>query len=64
MRWIFREPLLKGRLSTIDLPVLTSLDQLFFNENVIYLFYKTGYLNEEVKCTSVLSLPLQLVFLG
>jgi hypothetical protein len=41
-----RESLLRGRLSTVDLLVLTSLDQFFD-----LLFYKTSYLNEEVNCT-------------
>jgi hypothetical protein len=45
-----------GRLSTVDLLVLTSLDQLLY-----YLpFYKTNNLNEEVNCTepsSSVSIP-------
>jgi hypothetical protein len=41
-----------GRLSTVSLLVLASLDQLFFyKENYIYFFYKTSYLNEEVNRT-------------
>ncbi len=43
-----REALLKGRISTADLLVLTSLDQLFFK---LKLFFKTTYLNSEVDCT-------------
>ncbi len=39
------------RLSTVDLLVLTSLDQLLFYENIIFLFYKTSYLNWEVNRT-------------
>jgi hypothetical protein len=46
-------PYVRGRLSTVDLLVLTSLDQL--------LFYKISYFNEEVM---VLSLPQQFVFRG
>jgi hypothetical protein len=47
-----REPLLKGRLSTVDLLVLTSLDQLLLIVQTHYLhFYKTSYPNEEVNCT-------------
>jgi hypothetical protein len=39
-----REPLLKGKL--------TSLDQSNFDvENIFYLCYKTSYLNEDVNCT-------------
>jgi hypothetical protein len=35
----------------VDFLVLNSLDQLLFeNENIIYVFYKTCYLNEEVNC--------------
>ncbi len=48
-----KESLLTGRLSTIDLLVLTSEDQLtpFDIANIIYFFCKTSYLNEEVICT-------------
>jgi hypothetical protein len=46
------EVLSRGRLSMVDLLVLTSLDQLLFKiENIIKLFYKTSCLNEEVNCT-------------
>ncbi len=39
----------RGRLSTVDLLVLTSLDQIYWK---CYLpFYKTIYLNEVVNCT-------------
>ncbi len=42
----------RGRLSTVDLLVLTSLDQLLFAVMIFfYLCYKTSYLNEEVNCT-------------
>jgi hypothetical protein len=38
-----------GRLSTVDLLVLTSLDQLLFILKIVFtFFYKTSYLNEEV----------------
>ncbi len=43
-----------GRLSTVNLLVLTSLYKLlFYNENILYIlfFHKTSYLNEEVNCT-------------
>jgi hypothetical protein len=56
-----REASLKGEgsvqltslyLSTADLLVLTSLVKLnFYTENIIYHFYNTSYLNEEVNCT-------------
>ena len=36
------------RLTSLHLPVYTSL---FKTENIIYLCYKTSYLNEEVNCT-------------
>jgi hypothetical protein len=39
------------RLCTVDLLVLTSLDQLLKLKNIISLLYKTSYLNEEVNCT-------------
>ncbi len=52
----------RGRLRTVDLFVLTSLDQLIFGiENINYLLYKTSYLNEEVNCTEP---SLQLEFPG
>jgi hypothetical protein len=41
-------------LTTVDLLVLTSLDQLLFILKILFtlfLFYKPGYLNEEVNCT-------------
>jgi hypothetical protein len=37
-----RESLLKGRLSTVDLLAITSLDEL----QTIFTFYKTSYLDE------------------
>ncbi len=40
-----------GRISTIDLLVLTNLDQLILVLNIFFLFYKTSYLNKEVNCT-------------
>jgi hypothetical protein len=41
-----------GRLNTIDLLLLTSLDQLIFMLKILFqFFYKTSYLNEEVNCT-------------
>jgi hypothetical protein len=53
-------PYLRGWMSTVDLHVLTSLDQLLFeNAHIFYLFDKTSYLNEDVNRT-----PLQLVFLA
>jgi hypothetical protein len=49
-----KEPLLKGKaLSTIDLLVLNSLDNLLFLMKILFtLFKKTSYLNEEVNGTS------------
>ncbi len=49
---------LRGRLSTVDLLILTSLDPLIF---ILNLFYKTRYLNEEVNSSEP---SPQLVFLG
>ncbi len=43
---------LGGRFSTVDLLVLTSLDQFVSKLKILFfLFYKTSYLNEEVNCT-------------
>jgi hypothetical protein len=36
-----------GRLNTVDLHVLTSLDQLLLTLKTLFTFYKTSYLNEE-----------------
>jgi len=42
----------RGMFSTVDLLVLTSLDQLLWILKIyIYSFYKTSYLYKEVKCT-------------
>ncbi len=49
-----KEPLLKGRLSTLHLLVLTSLNQLIYTLNAVnitYLCYKTSYPHEEVNST-------------
>ncbi len=40
-----------GSISTVDLLVLTSLDQLLFKLTLNFLFYKATFLNEEVNCT-------------
>jgi hypothetical protein len=43
--------LIEGTISTIDLLVLTCLDPAaFLIVIIIYLCYKTSYLNEEVNC--------------
>ncbi len=48
-------PYWKGRLSTADLLVLTSLDPLLSILKTLFtFFYKTCYLNEEVNCTEPL----------
>jgi hypothetical protein len=42
----------RERLSTVDLPVLTSLDQLLFKFEILRtLVRKTSCFNEEVNCT-------------
>ncbi len=44
----------RGRLSTVDLLVPTSLDQLLFISKILFTFFlkkKTIYPNEEVNCT-------------
>ncbi len=46
-----RDALLKGSISTVDLLVLTSLDKLLFKLKLIFPFFKTTYLNEEVNFT-------------
>jgi len=43
---------LKGRLSTVNFLVLTSLDQLIFIMKIFFTFVcKTSYLNKEVNRT-------------
>ncbi len=41
----------KGRISTIDLLVLTSSHQLILYCNIVFLLHKTSYLNGEVNAT-------------
>jgi hypothetical protein len=52
---------LRGRLSTVDLLLLTSLDKLaaFDIANIIYFFTKQVTL---MRRSTIISLPLQLVF--
>jgi hypothetical protein len=64
-----REALLKGRLSKVDLLVLTGLNQLLFINKHYLLFTKTNYLIEEVNCNErspSVSVPcsLNLVIVG
>jgi hypothetical protein len=50
----------RGRLSTVDLLVITSLDEHLYIENMIYFLNKTTNLNEEVNCTEsspLISIP-------
>ncbi len=49
----------RGRLSTVDLLALTSLDNLLLIMQTLFSFYKICYLNEEVNGTEP---PLQLGF--
>jgi hypothetical protein len=50
----------RGRLSTVDLLVLTSLDQLIFKLKILFAFVtKQATL---MRRSTVLSLPLQIVF--
>jgi hypothetical protein len=44
-------PCCRGRLSTVDLLVLTSLDQLLFYWKYLTFFQKTSYPNQEVNGT-------------
>ncbi len=39
-----------GRLSTVDLRALTSLDHLLFVLKILSTLLQTSYLNEEVNC--------------
>ncbi len=51
----------RGRLSTVDLLVLTSLDQLLFILKILFT-YVTKQAATLMRRSTVLSLPLQLVF--
>jgi hypothetical protein len=44
-------PYIRGRLSTVDFLVLTSIDELLLIMKRYLLFYRTGKLNEEVNRT-------------
>jgi hypothetical protein len=48
---VTREPLLQGRLSIVDLLVLTSFYQVILTTQMLFTFYKTSYLNKEVNRT-------------
>jgi len=50
-----------GRLNTVDLQVLTSLNQLGLIMQTFFTFYKQTNLRRR---STVLSLPLQIVFFG
>ncbi len=51
--WMVKQgnPHWRGRFSTVDLPVVTSLDQWLMIIQTLSTFYKTSCLNEEVNCT-------------
>jgi hypothetical protein len=51
-----------GRLSTIDLLVLTSLDQLICNLKILFTFFTQQ--PTLTRRSTVLSLPIQMVFPG
>ncbi len=61
-KYVTREPLLKESLSTIDHLVLISFNQLLLKMQILFTFYQTSYLNEELNHTE--PYPLQLVFPG
>jgi hypothetical protein len=57
--------LIEGELSTADLLALNCLDPLLFIKKIIFTFYKTSYLTEEVNCTKSASVCVPwLVFSG
>ncbi len=43
----------KGRISTVDLLVLTSSDHLILFQKYFFLYCKTSCINEEVNCTEL-----------
>jgi hypothetical protein len=57
---LIREHLLKRWLSTVNLLVLTSLDQLIFKLKILFTFVTKQV--TLMRRSTVLSLPLQLVF--
>jgi hypothetical protein len=58
-RTLPRNPYLRGRLSTVDLLILAGIYLLLDIENIIYFFTQQATL---MRRSTVLSLPLQLVF--
>jgi hypothetical protein len=48
-----KESLPKGRISTVDLLVLTSLNKATFDNAIVLLFCITSCLNEEANCTEL-----------
>ncbi len=59
-----RNPYWSGRISRVDLLVLTNLDQLIFILNILFTFFhKTSYLNEKSKCTEP-SLPVSVPWMS
>ncbi len=46
-------PYRRGRLSTVDLLVLNSLDKLIFISEILITCYEMSCLNEEVNCTEL-----------
>ncbi len=64
---IYREPLLKGKFSTVDLLVLTSSDQLLLRLKTLFTFIQNNYPYEEVNCTEPppsVSVPCYISVLG
>ncbi len=53
-----REALLKGRINTVNLLALTNIDLLLLIMNILFTFSQ----KEATRRSTVLSLPLQLVF--
>jgi hypothetical protein len=54
-------PFLRGRISTVDLLVVTCSDQLLLILENIFIFHKTSYLNGEVNRTDPFP-PVQLTW--
>ncbi len=59
---LVREVLLRGSISTVELLVLTSLNQLIFILKMLFSLYITSYLYGEVNCTDTEPSPSVRVF--
>jgi hypothetical protein len=64
MKWQARKPLVNGKVKYDWPPCINKFRSVaFYSENIIYLWYKTSYLYEEVNCTEP-SLSISVPWVG